>query len=614
MIDDEKFLLSSILNLISQGRSFQAIQNLRFLAKPLENFCRQDQYSRIAKKIISAGINLPEIRVAFLGGSTLDQWVDCLRFWLLMEGFQLKSYIAPFNSWHQETLDFNSGIYEFKPQIIWLFLTWRDVCAEIFPDPSTNVDAVLSDVELICKNLINKSNAFVVVNNADFPRVRIMGNFESQCHHSRLKLLRHFNLALPEKLPDCTIFDLAYHSACYGLNSWEDSRLWQHSKHPFCMDAIGGIAFAAARLIAASRGMAKKCIVLDLDNTIWGGIVGDDGVDGILIGSDDGPSGKAFLDFQLYLKSLSQRGIALAVCSKNDERLAKAPFETRKEMALKFEDFAVFVANWNNKSENLRLIAAKLNLGLDSFLFVDDNPAERDLIRTVLPEVSVVELPNDPSEYIDAIDRGAWFETITFSKEDLIRSKSYKENASRSAAKSIASDLNTYLKDLEMIANWDEAGPEQYSRLTQLINKTNQFNLTGTRITKSELTKFTSLSDFWVGWFSLKDRFGMHGIISAVILRFKGNCCFIETWVMSCRVFSRGMEDFIFSKLVEIAKKKGCEWLTGLYVPSDRNFVVSDLFNRYKGECEHTGSIPQRWNFNLKFRQNIPEFFINEER
>lgn len=616
MSQKSNFFLQEVLSFIENRQIHEAVKVLKLWSKPTDSFERQSQYGRIANRIISSGIDLPELRIAFLSGSTIDHWIDSLRFWLLLEGFQLKAYQAPFNTWRQEAINPAADVYSFNPQFIWLFLTWRDLCFEEFSVSDEDIDekisCAISDVGKAVSKLCSNTNATVIVNNSDAPPIRLFGNYEGQYKLSRSSLIQHYNHRLPAALPqECIIFDLFHQSSAFGLNHWYDLRLWHHSKHPFSMDAIGPVAFSAARVLAASQGKAKKCIVLDLDNTLWGGIVGDDGTDGIRVGPDDGAVGEAYAHFQSYLKSLSQRGIALAICSKNEEVLAKEPFERRSEMPLSLDDFAVFVANWCNKAENIRQISKTMNLGLESFVFLDDNPAERELVRQVLPEVAVVDLPVDPSLYIQALDSGCWFETTTFSDEDLMRSRAYKENAQRSSVQASATDLNEYLRNLEMKAKWGPSGKKQLPRLSQLVNKTNQFNLTGVRYTQAQLTELANSSDYWVGWFSLSDRFGGHGIIAVVVLRFEDSKAFIDTWAMSCRVFSRGMEDFTFAKLVEICLEHGCKWLYANYVPSDRNMVVKDLLSRY--DCNNNEKdLKSYLIYNLEDELCIPEYFIDD--
>jgi len=600
------------------GAYLTALELLRGVAQPDSVWAIQSQYARISKEICRHQLELPSIRVAFLAGSTVDHFVDCLRFWLLLEGFRLESYIVPFDTWRQEALDRTSNLYSFGADVVWFFLTARDVrlnTGTLNPqgDPLTLVDTKVLEITDVVRFVTSNLAAAVILNNAEATSIRVLGNLEAALAYSSATITRYYNLHLSRSLPEgVTLFDLDYYSSCFGLNRWEDFRLWCHSKHPFSLEANGPIAFAGAKVLSAFRGRSRKCVVLDLDNTLWGGIAGDDGAEGVRFGSDAGAIGEAFANFQSYLKLLSQRGIALAVCSKNDPELARQVFLRRPDMILGLEDFAVFCANWENKADNLRNIAAEMNLGLDAMVFVDDNPAERALVRAEIPEIAVPEMPDDPTGYVRKLASGTWFETLALSEEDRNRSRAYRENAARKLAQTQTADIETYLKNLEMHATWGAADSERLARISQLINKTNQFHLTTTRYSQSELTVFTNNDACWVGWFTLSDCFGDHGVIAAVILRFSGDAALIDTWTMSCRVFSRTMEEFIFIKLWEIARSRGCRWLEGVYFPTIKNGVVSGLYQRLGGTLIAESETALKWRFELTVNPPSVNSFIKD--
>jgi FkbH-like protein len=597
--------IKSARDLLRSGHPDEALEQLRVAAQPSDPIALQSQYSRLAQTIADALPGLPVLRVGFLAGSTIDHWVDNLRFWLLLEGLRLDAYLAPFNTWRQEAIDPHSGLYASNPDIVWFFLTVRDlrlatITAADTADIDLAVSAAVSDVSAVLQQVASRLPALIIANNAEAAKVRTFGNFEGTAPWSQANLIRRYNLALPQAMPPgSAVFDLDHQASCFGLDRWEDARLWCHSKHPFSLDAIGCVAHAGARLLSAARGRARKCLVLDLDNTLWGGVVGDDGVNGIRIGSNHGAVGEAFSAFQSYLKELSGRGVALAVCSKNEMDLAVEPFRVHPEMVLRLDDFVVFRANWDNKADNLRSIAAEMNIGLDALVFVDDNPAERALVRAELPEIAVPEMPPDPADYVRILASGAWFETLGFTDEDRQRTRSYRENAVRNATKAQATDLDAYLRNLEMHATWGAADTTRLPRIAQLVNKTNQFNLTTTRYPEAELAALASDQNAWVGWFALRDRFGDHGLIAVVILRFSGEVALIDTWTMSCRVFSRGMEDFTFAVFWKVAKKHGSRWLEGRYLPTVKNAVVEDLYNRLGGTPMENPGQEKRWRFDL---------------
>jgi FkbH-like protein len=381
--------------------------------------------------------------------------------------------------------------------------------------------------------------------------------------------------AAPDRV---VIFDLDHQSALFGKARWLDHRFWYHSKHPFDFDAIGRVAHVGAQILASSKGLSKKCLVLDLDNTLWGGVIGDDGLDGIKLGTD--ADGEAFMAFQAYVKSLKERGVILAVCSKNEEATAKEPFLRHPDMKLGLEDIAVFRANWNNKVENIRQIANTLNIGLDSLVFVDDNPAEREIVRRFLPMIEVPELPEDPSDYVNALAAGCFFETVTFSAEDKERARYYKENAQRAELQLSFTDAADYLRSLEMSSEGGSADKFHLPRMSQLINKSNQFHLTGTRYSEAELEGFSKRDDITLRFFKLRDRFGDNGLISVLVLKQEEALLVIDTWVMSCRVLGRSMEEFIAAEILDVAHARNCRAVIGRYVPSLKNKLVSGLYAR----------------------------------
>lgn len=613
---DPQVVLRLAMTAAREGRGEEALSQLRSIASPGATFAQQNQCARLARAIAARIESLPTLRVAFLAGSTIDPLVDLLGLWLLLAGFRLEAYNAPFNSWRQQALDPESGLYAFRPDIVWFFLTARDLrfhdSALAIVDEESDSAAPLRDLISAVEKVSARLCGSVFVNNAEATSTRPLGNLEGRLPQTQAARVSRYNAALTQALPtSCNVFDLAHQAACFGLSRWEDARLWFHSKHPFSLEAFGPVAFAASRLLAASAGRSRKCVVLDLDGTIWGGVVGDDGPANLRLGASGGAIGEAFVAFQTYLKALSSRGVALAVCSKNNDALAREPFSLRSEMVLTLDDFAVFTANWGNKADNIRSIAAAMNIGTDSMVFVDDNPAERALVRAELPDVAVVDLPDDPSDFVAALAAGAWFETLTLSNEDRLRSKAYRDNAARTVAMGDSSDIGTYLRGLDMHATWGTADPARLPRMSQLLNKTNQFLLTEKRYSQAELETMASDPQFWVSWFSLCDRFGDHGLISVVVVRLEAETAWIDAWAMSCRVFSRGMEDFVFAVLCREILRRGYATLLGRFVPSLKNGVVSTLYERLGGERDHTWA-DACWRFDLKEPRPTTNVFILE--
>ena len=334
------------------------------------------------------------------------------------------------------------------------------------------------------------------------------------------------------------------------------------------------------RVIAARRGRSAKSLVLDLDNTLWGGVIGDDGLGGIVLGQGSA-EGEAFLQFQRYAKALAQRGVILAVCSKNDEANAREAFEKHPEMVLRETDIAAFIANWDDKATNLRRIAAELNIGLDSLVFVDDNPFERNIVRRELPEVQVPELPEDPSLFDITISDAGYFEALEITNEDLTRGASYQVTRALRRGDVATSDLDGYLASLEMQLLWRRFNQNSLKRLTQLINKTNQFNLTTRRYTEAQIAAIMEDPDAVALYLRLVDRYADHGIIGVLIgQRCADGALEMDSWLMSCRVLGRGVESAILSVLIDQARHRGDRAIVGRYRPTPKNGMVRDLYSR----------------------------------
>jgi len=364
-----------------------------------------------------------------------------------------------------------------------------------------------------------------------------------------------------------------------GIDAWYSPALWHRAKQEISPAAAPMFGELALRVIDARKGRASKCLVLDLDNTLWGGVIGDDGLDGIAIGQGNA-EGEAFLAFQTYAKSLSARGIILAVCSKNDEANALEPFEKHADMVLRRPDIAAFVANWDDKATNLRRIAAELNIGIDALVFADDNPFERNIIRRELPMVAVPELPDDPSRYAEIIAAAGYFEGVAVTAEDRARGRLYQAERGRRALEVEATDLAGYLASLDMTLVWGRLDAVSIPRVTQLANKTNQFNLTTRRYTEGEINSLANDPESFGLYLRLVDRFADHGIIGVVLGRRVDDAFELESWLMSCRVLGRGVEEATLALVVEEARRLGGSRLIGTYIPSAKNDMVREHYPR----------------------------------
>ncbi len=579
----------AIRALIRAGAYEEALRAMCAMAHPRGDFRSQSRLAKLYRKIPSGALGLQPLKVALIGTSTVDHVADSLRFWLATEGFDAPLFVSEFDTLEQTILDPSSALYRFEPELVWLLTSGRDVSlAADFADtdPMAAVAAAVEGTVSLWKALQSNHNCFIIQNNADLPPRRPLGNYEGSVAWSGLNLMRRYNLALAEAAgPGVAILDLEYLASQVGRDQWDDPRWWFHSKHAFSVEATAVVAHAACKLIASVRGRAKKCLVLDLDNTLWGGVIGDDGVDGIRLGEGDA-EGEAFVAFQRHVLALKSRGIVLAVCSKNEEEAATIPFEQHPEMVLDLEDIAVFKANWVDKATNIRDIAAALNIGLDSIVFVDDNPVERALVRSELPMVAVPEIPPDPARYIRCLEEQGYFETTAFSDDDRKRAAAYRANAQRATASTSFADLGAFLTSLEMKSSFGPLDEFHLPRFVQLLNKSNQFHLTTTRYNEGQVRGFMNDPSRRCLYFRLEDRFGDNGLISVLVLDLPepGGDLVIDTWAMSCRVLARGMEDFIAGSVLALARNHGAKRVVGRYIPSPKNKLVRLLYERLSFE------------------------------
>lgn len=407
---------------------------------------------------------------------------------------------------------------------------------------------------------------------------RCFGNYANCVETSFVWQLRKLNFLLMQGAREEGIYlvDISYVQNLYGRKCFHDEKLYYLAKMPFSTEALPAIAREVIAIVKAVTARLKKCVILDLDQTLWGGVIGDDGLEGIQIGELG--LGHAFQEFQCWLKELTKRGIVLAVCSKNDENIAKEPFLKHPEMVLRLDDFAVFVANWEDKAENIKKIAGILNLGMDSFVFIDDNPFERNLVRSMLPEVTVPELPADPALYLSYLKEQNLFETVSYSEADQDRTRQYREEAGRTSLKKQFATYEEYLEHLGMAAEAKPFDAFHIPRIAQLSQRSNQFNLRTVRYTEEEASGLAGDDRYITLYFTLKDKFGDHGLISIVVMKKEEDALFIENWLMSCRVLKRTMEAFAVNTMLEEAKKAGAARVVGEYIKTPKNAMVEHLY------------------------------------
>lgn len=524
------------------------------------------------------------IKIAVTGTSALQFFTMALKVMLFREHIFAKIYEGHYNGIQMDILDEESELYKLNPDIVIILTDYRSI--ERYPEMLSEDRAVeewvnnqMSYYKAVWEHLGTKlEGSHIFQSNIVLPFTRVMGNLEGNCYFSKRTCLLLLNMELArQRYNYVTIVDLEYVAAFIGKNNWFDDSGYMLYKTGFALQYMGIVGDIFARQIAALQGKVRKCLVLDLDNTLWGGIVGEEGYDGIQLAPNNA-AGESFLAFQKYVSDLKSRGVILAVCSKNDYETAKEAFIKNEYMILKFDDFASFVANWDDKASNLKKISSELNIGTDSLVFFDDNPAERELIRKYLPEVEVIDVPDNPADYVKVLEQSFAFDWLQITKEDLQRNYSYYNNKSRQELQNLKHDYNEYLKALDMHALVCEPEKHDMERFNQLINKSNQFNLRTIRYTEAELMNMRLSKQYRLLAIKLADKFEKYGIISCIILKKEGSTLFIDSFVMSCRVFKRGIEYFAFKNIIKAAEELGCSKIIGEYIPTRKNGIVKDLY------------------------------------
>jgi FkbH-like protein len=523
------------------------------------------------------------VKIAVLGGFTTHQLVDLLRLQLAAGRVDAEVYEADYGTIRQEILDADSGLYAFRPDVVIVATTWRDLghrpeLSDDRPAVQAKVEAELADWTLLWRTLHERLGCQIVQNNFEAPPWRALGNLDGRHPGGLRRFISLTNHALHDAAPPyVTIHDLEHLAAAWGLWEWGDERFYHHAKLPCPPEHLVDYAHSLASLVLSQLGLGKKCLVLDLDNTLWGGVIGDDGMAGIRIGQGD-PESEAYVSFQRYVKALQRRGVILAVCSKNTESIAREPFEKHQEMVLRLDDISCFVANWDDKATNIARIARELNIGTSSLVFVDDNPVERSIIRRLCPDVAVPELPADPAYYVRALDRHRYFEAAAISAEDLQRTHYYRADSARQALESSVEDLDAFLRSLHLVARIGSVTDATLERGVQLINRSNQFNVTTKRYANADLLRMMASPAWVTRTVSLQDRFGDNGLISVLLAEQRGDALAIDTWLMSCRVLKRGVERMLLNQLVAAARQRGVARLLGLYIPTAKNGLVREHY------------------------------------
>lgn len=518
-------------------------------------------------------------RVAVLGSSTTSQLAALLPLACARASVQVELYEAPYGQLRQQVLDPASALHEFGPDIVVVATSEHDVdLPALSADPQAALDAAMADLRVVWDALARHLPSAVVLQfTVAVPPDQPFGDLTLSLPGSRSRLLQMLNLRLGDERPDTVVLvDCAALASRLGADEWFDHRYWHLARQSVGPRCIAPLARQVGAVIGGVLGTSRKCLVLDLDNTLWGGVLGEDGVDGIQLG--EGPEGEAFAAFQHQVLALKQRGVVLAVCSKNDEPLVRDAFDRHPGMCLALDDIAVLSAGWDDKPAQLRRIAADLGLGLDALVLVDDNPFERESVRQMVPDVDVIRLPPDPAGYVRALTDYPYFAAIRLTQDDLDRAEQYRARAEAAAAQAGASSLEGFLDSLEMEARVEPVGPANLGRVAQLVAKTNQFNLTGHRRSEAELAELIARPGTVAVAARLRDRFADHGLVAVVIAEQEGPTLEIDTWLMSCRVIGRTLEAALLGVVADAAAELGCTRLRGAYRPTAKNGLVAELY------------------------------------
>lgn len=549
-----------------------------------------NQLTRMAKAIKKAGGEgksldpLMPFRLAILSNSTVDMFVPALEATAVRHGIALETIQPPYDQVAQEALIPNSMVNSSKPDAVLFAFDYRSLPLKLTlgdeDAAAAVVDGAIGYLQALRNGIKSGCNAVCIFQTFAPPAEPLFGSLDRALPGTLRSLIDRINLKLAEFVlaSGDVLLDVASLAETVGLADWHNPQLWNMAKFSFSDELIPLYSDHVARAVAALRGKSRKVLVLDLDNTVWGGVIGDDGLDGIQIAQGDA-RGEAHLAVQRLALDLRQRGIVIAVSSKNTDEVAREPFEKHPEMLLKLHHIAVFQANWNDKATNIKAIAEELNLGLDSLVFLDDNPVERGLVRQLLPQVAVPELPDEPALYARTLAAAGYFEAIAFANEDLKRAGFYQDNAKRLSLQKQVGGVDAYLASLDMTITFQPFDATGRARIVQLINKSNQYNLTTRRYTDPEIVDAENDPSVFTLQVRLADIFGDNGMISVVICRpGEPETWEIDTWLMSCRVLGRKVEHMVLREVLEHARAAGIKKLHGAYKPTERNKLVVDHY------------------------------------
>jgi FkbH-like protein len=567
---------------------------LRTLASARLDFLRTGMLDKTLQRHLGGeglpyGLDTKPVRLAILSSSTADHLLAGLRVGAMRRGVFLTTYVGDYGQYLQELSDGGSRLYAFGPTAI---LFAFDAVSLVGASDATRdaktaalaIDGAIDRLRHVWRLAAQACSGQIIQQTVLPTAPALLGSNEHRLPGSQHAMIERLNIRMRDaaEAEGVDILALDERIVQDGIDAWHSPVLWYRARQEISPAATPLYGDLVARLLAAQQGRSSKCLVLDLDNTLWGGVIGDDGLEGIVLGQG-GSLGEAFVAFQNYARELSRRGVILAVCSKNDEANALAPFDKHPDMLLKRSDIACFVANWQDKPANLRAIAKALNIGIDSLVLADDNPFERNLVRRELPMVAVPELPEDPALYARCIADAGYFEALRITKEDIERSQQYQGNIQRELLRSSATDVESYLKSLDMRLIWRPFDQVGLQRIVQLINKTNQFNLTTRRYTQPEVVALMNDPTCFTLQLRLVDSFGDNGIIAIVIGKPTGpgnSEMLIDTWLMSCRVLGRQVEEATLNVAMAQAARLGTRNMIGEYGPTAKNDMVREHYGK----------------------------------
>ena len=541
-------------------------------------------YNELKKFLKKDFAGFKKIKIAILADSASQLLNNAVRAYGYTVQLDFEIYEADYNQIELQIFDPSSELYEFKPDFIFINRSTEKLLKEFYKKDkqlqSGFSEHIIRNTQNYYDTIASRLRSKVIINT--YPEINdsVFGNFAAKTQSSFLYQLRKINMGLmdlSQQSKDMFVCDLASLQSDLGYGFVFDPKVYVSADMVYRIDFLPYIAKHVTDIILSINGSFKKCLILDLDNTIWGGIIGDDGMEGIQVGYLG--LGKIFTELQLWAKQLKQRGIILAICSKNTESIAMEPFQSHPDMVLHMDDIAVFVANWETKVDNIRHIQSILNIGFDSMVFVDNNPFEREIVKSAIPDITVPELPEDPAEYLIYLRSLNLFETAFFTEQDDQRTRQYQEEARRNAVLQRFDNEMDFLANLQMVSEVKAFDEFDIPRVAQLSQRSNQFNLRTIRYTEADIKQLSADPNFYTISLSLKDRFGDHGLIGIVILKKQDDdTLFMDSWIMSCRVLKRGMENFTINTIADLARANGFKRVMGEYLPTKKNGIVKDHY------------------------------------